>query len=131
MEWHHDCLMAPPERTALMPLNRAVWLLASTLLAAAAGCTSRTLPLPPPDVDPLPAPNAQGLVRVSGTAQEGASVGVLNDETMTGVIVTSTTQDCSRSCPWEAFVSAKVGDQLRIWQFFETNSSAERVVPDQ
>jgi hypothetical protein len=114
-----------------MPLKRAVWLLASLALAAATGCTSRTLPLPPPDVDPLPAPNAQGLVRVSGTAQEGASVGVLNDGTMTGVIVTSTADNCSRSCPWEAFVSAKAGDQLRIWQFFETNSSAERTVPDQ
>jgi hypothetical protein len=111
-----------------MPLNRVVWLLASSVLAACAGCTSRTLPLPPPDVDPIPAPNAQGLVRVSGTAQEGASIGVLR--TMTGVIVTSTADNCSRSCPWEAFVSAKAGDQLRIWQFFETNSSAERVVPE-
>lgn len=113
-----------------MPLTRPAWLFACALIGAGAGCTSRTLPLPPPVVDQVVAPNQQGLVLVSGHAQEGASVGVLNDSTMTGVIVTSTAQDCHRTCPWEAMVPAKSGDQLRIWQFFETSSSEERVVPE-
>jgi hypothetical protein len=94
-----------------------------------AGCTSRTLPLPPPDVDPLVAPNAQGLVLVSGTAQEGAAIGILNDSSMAGVIVTSPDKGCERSCRFEASIQARPGDALRIWQFFETTSSVDRVVP--
>ena len=112
-----------------MLLNRT-WLLVGALSCAAASCTSRTLPLPPPVVDPIPTPNAQGLVRVSGLAHENASVGVLNDTTMTGVIVTSPDSDCSSACTWEVLVPARSGDVLRIWQFFETNSSADRVVPE-
>lgn len=112
-----------------MPRTRT-WLLASALSCAAAGCTSRTLPLPPPVVDPVDAPNAQGLVRVSGHAHENASVGVLNDSTMTGVIITSPSTDCGRACPWEAEVPAKPGDVLRIWQFFETSSSKDIEVPE-
>jgi hypothetical protein len=104
--------------------------LAGALSCAAASCTSRTLPLPPPVVDSVPAPNAQGLVRVSGLAHENASVGVLNDSTMTGVIVTSPNSDCSRACQWEALVPARPGDVLRIWQFFETNNPEERLVPE-
>ena len=106
------------------------WLLASACLCAAAGCTSRTLPLPPPVVDRVAAPNAQGLVRVTGHAHEGAAVGVLNDMTMSGVIVTSPMSDCGNACPFEALVPADSGDSLRIWQFFETSSTAERVVPE-
>jgi hypothetical protein len=112
-----------------MPLNRT-WLLACALLGAAASCTSRTLPLPPPVVDDVAAPTPQGLVRVSGHAHENASVGVLNDSTMTGVIVTSPETNCNRVCPWEALVPASAGDQLRIWQFFETSGFVETTVPE-
>lgn len=124
----------PFTRTSSGPLpalrGAVGWLLTSALLCAASGCTSRTLPLPPPVVDPIAAPNPQGLVRVSGHAHENASVGVLNDTTMSGVIVTSASTDCGRACPWEALVPARSGDVLRIWQFFETSSSAELVVPE-
>ena len=113
-----------------MLLTHRRWLLASALLGAAAtGCTSRTLPLPPPVVEDVSAPNEQGLVQVSGYAQEGASVGVLNDMTMTGVIVTTTGEDCANTCPWQAMVPAKADDVLRIWQFFETSTAEERTVP--
>jgi hypothetical protein len=116
-----------------MPLNRTWPLfgaLLCALLCAAASCTSRTLPLPPPVVDDVFAPNAQGLVRVTGHAHENASVGVLNDSTMTGVIVTSPDVDCARVCTWEALVPARAGDQLRIWQFFETSGFVESTVPE-
>ena len=90
------------------------------LLAPLAACTSRTLPLPPPTIDSVVAPNDQGLALLKGTAQEGAAIGVMNDATLTGVIVTSPKMGCNRSCPFEALVQARSGDHLRVWQFFET-----------
>src|SRR5688572_22678001 len=114
-----------------MTRTRTGWITLPGLgLLALAACTSRTLPLPPPEVDSVSAPNAQRLVRVEGTAQEGASIGVVNDTTQTGVIVTSQVSDCNRSCPYTADVEAKAGDQLRIWQFFETSNPRERTVPE-
>lgn len=115
-----------------MPMTRTRegWIALLALgLQAAAGCTSRTLPLPPPEVDFVAAPNAQGLVLVRGTAQEGASVGLVNDRTQSGVIVTSTDFDCNRTCPYEALVAAEAGDPLRVWQFFETANPREVLVP--
>ena len=99
-------------------------------LGLVAGCTSRTLPLPPPTVDSIEAPNAQGLVLVTGSAQDGAAIGVLNERTNSGVIVTSNSDQCDRTCPFEATLAAEPGDPLRIWQFFETGSSLERYVPE-
>ena len=113
-----------------MTVTRTGWFALLALAAQALACTSRTVPLPPPDVDRVTAPNAQGLVLVTGTAQAGASIGVLNDATQTGVIVTSTDETCERTCPFEARIEAAVGDPLRIWQFFETSSSREVVVPE-
>jgi hypothetical protein len=99
-------------------------------LGAAPGCTSRTLPLPPPNVDSVAAPNPQGLSLVTGSAHEGASVGIVNDRTMTGVIVTSTETDCSSTCAFEARIEAEPGDSLRVWQFFETSGSRDVQVPE-
>jgi hypothetical protein len=98
-------------------------------LGLGASCTSRTLPLPPPEVDMVAAPNVQGLVLVRGMAQEGASIGVVNDATGTGVVVT-TESGCSRSCPFEAWVEAEPGDSLRVWQFFRTSSGRDVMVPE-
>jgi hypothetical protein len=115
-----------------MTRTRTGWiaLLALGAAAGAPACTSRTLPLPPPNVDSVASPNAQGLVLVRGSAQEGASVGVVNDRTMAGVIVTSADVDCSSTCAFEARVEAEPGDSLRVWQFFETSSSREVLVPE-
>jgi hypothetical protein len=93
------------------------------------GCTARTLPLPPPELDPLVAPNAQGLVRVAGTAQEGAAIGVLNEATNQGVIVTPSQSGCDRTCKFEALVAAHPGDSIRVWQFYETPASFSLKVP--
>ena len=106
------------------------WIAAAALGLLALGCVSRTLPLPPPDIDgPLALPNAQGLVLVRGTAQEGAAVGVMNDRTLTGVIVTPSETGCERSCAFEARVKAAPGDDIRVWQFFETSIPKQLPVP--
>jgi hypothetical protein len=94
-----------------------------------ASCTARTLPLPPPDLDPLVAPNAQGLVLVTGMSQEGAAVAVLNESTGNGVIVTSPMKGCDHACRFQASIAAKSGDTLRVWQFYETSSTRDLKVP--
>jgi hypothetical protein len=99
------------------------------LAPGALGCTSRTLPLPPPDVDELAAPNTQGLVMVRGTAHAGASVGVLNERSELGVIGTAADSDCDSACPFELEIPAKSGDPIRVWQFFTTPSSRDLKVP--
>jgi len=76
------------------------------------------------------APDADGFVVVEGRAREGASVGVLNDMTLEGTVVTS--QDdvgCASSCAFSARVEAASGDPIRVWQFFETENSVQREVP--
>jgi hypothetical protein len=106
---------------------------AALLLLAAAGlssgCTSRTVPLPPPSVQALSAPDEDGIVTVSGLCHERAAVAVINDATLTGVIVTSEENGCDSSCPFEARLAAESGDSLRVWQFFETKRSLDVVVP--
>lgn len=103
-------------------------LLSAALLGTSA-CTSRTLPLPPPIVQELSAPDMNGMVRVTGLCTEGASVGVMNDYTQEGTVVTSHEVNCDSSCPFEAMVRAEAGDPLRVWQFFETESSIHVTVP--
>jgi hypothetical protein len=108
------------------------WVAAGTFglsLLSLSACASRTLPLPPPDVDPLPAVSALGLVHVTGTAQAGASVGVMNDSTQRGVITTSSDGDCDSACPFEADVEARPNDSIRVWQFFDTPSGRNQRVP--
>jgi len=94
-----------------------------------ASCTSRTLPLPPPEVKSVTAPDSDGIVTVLGYALEGASVGVMNDNTQVGVITASEEKDCDNTCPWEARIRAEVGDPLRVWQFFETDGAKDITVP--
>lgn len=132
-------IKAPEETVSMLalrvlaaPLRRlaATAALAGLSLAlSAAGCTSRTLPLPPPDVDQLAAPNSQGLVMVRGTAHAGASVGVLNERSQSGVIGSAEDKDCDSACPFEIEIPAKAGDPMRVWQFFTTPSSRDLNVP--
>lgn len=93
------------------------------------GCTSRTLPLPPPEVTQVSPPDANGLVTVRGRARDGASIGVIDDMTATGTIVTSLEEGCGSACAFEAKLKAAPGDQLRVWQFYETEGSIETMVP--
>ena len=106
---------------------RAAYLAVVLLLLCS--CTSRTVPLPPPIVQSLSAPGADGMVRVRGLCHEGASVGVMNEATFEGVVTSSPERGCDSSCPWEARIRAEADDPIRVWQFFETESSLEVFVP--
>jgi hypothetical protein len=115
----------------LLPIaQRRLGLLA--LLAALAGpaCTSRTVPLPPPTIDSVSAVTSQGLTVVSGLCEEGASVGVLNERSERGVLLSSDETGCGNTCPFEAQLPAEPGDSLRIWQFRGTMNPAYETVPD-
>jgi hypothetical protein len=114
-------LVAGPRRRWCIPIGLG--------LALLGGCTSRTLPLPPPDVDPLVAPDSQGLVMVKGTAHAGASVGVLNGRTMKGTIGAADDTNCDSACPFALQIEAKSGDPIRVWQFYTTESSRDLQVP--
>jgi hypothetical protein len=93
------------------------------------GCTSRTTPLPPPEVTTVSKPSADGLVTVVGIALEGASVGVVNERTLEGTITTSPTDACKSVCMFTAKLAADSGDSLRVWQFFDTDGAQEVQVP--
>jgi hypothetical protein len=103
------------------------WLLGALLTAS---CASRTTPLPPPEVLSVSAPDASGLVSVTGYALEGAAVGVVNDATLIGVITSNDTPGCARTCMFHATVAAKSGDNLRVWQFFDIEGGQDAPVPD-
>jgi hypothetical protein len=98
-------------------------------LLQVANCTSRTTPLPPPVVNSVRSPDADGRVSLAGLALEGASIGVLNERTHLGVIATSSTADCDSACPFEATIAALSGDTLWVWQFFEAEGAQEVPVP--
>lgn len=114
----------------MVSMRRVCVGLALSVIALPLGaCVSRTLPLPPPDVEALSAVDEQGMVRVRGTAHQGASIGVLNDMTQSGVITTTSDTNCDSACPFEVTIAARAGDWIRVWQFYETPSSREQRVP--
>jgi len=98
-----------------------------TLIAPA--CTSRTTPLPPPEVNTVSHPSGAGDVTVVGLALEGASVAVVNERTLEGTITTPEQAGCSSVCEFRATLRADSGDALRVWQFFETEGGIEASVP--
>ena len=108
--------------------------LSCTLMIVAAlgwgGCTSRTTPLPPPEVTTVSKPSDDGMVTVVGIALEGASVGVVNDRTLAGTITTSATDSCKSVCMFTATLAADSGDSLRVWQFFDTEGGQDVQVPE-
>jgi len=102
------------------------------VLVSVAACTSRTTPLPPPipEVSSVSLPDDTGLVTVTGSALRGASVGVLNEATLAGVI-TTIKDDCPQNtCEFSAVLAADSGDSLRVWQFFEVDGAQEAQVPN-
>jgi hypothetical protein len=54
-----------------------VWVLGVALLAAATGCLSPTLPLPPPS-DPTVSSVSEGVVRLTGTVESESEVFALD-----------------------------------------------------
>lgn len=114
--------MRPSRR--LLPL-----LLFMAACAGTTSCTSRTTPLPPPEVSSVTRPDEAGLVTVTGLALDGASVGVVNERTLAGTITTSPSEGCRSVCEFSAKLAAESGDTLRVWQFFETESAQQVPVP--
>ena len=115
------------------PLSRRTrrlrWPLALAAMGVLAGCTSRTLPLPPPGDVGVTAPDASGLVLVTGRAFEGATIGVIVDTVdgdRYGVIGSVTEVGCDDKCPFEVEVGAQPGDDLIVWQFFQTEFTPHR-----
>jgi uncharacterized membrane protein len=101
-----------------------------SMLAAVGACTSRTTPLPPPSVSTVSRPNDVGQVTVLGQALSGASIGVINERTLEGVITTPDAKACPSTCEFKAMLAAEGGDTLRVWQFFETEGVHEVNVPE-
>lgn len=75
-------------------------------------------------------PDVDGVVTVTGYALQGASVGVVNERTLEGVIASTMDTSCDSTCPWEARLRAEAGDGLRVWQFFETDGAKDVRVPE-
>jgi len=105
-------------------------LLTVLVLGSTAACTSRTTPLPPPSVSTVSRPNDTGQVTVQGQALAGASIGVINERTLEGVITTPDDKECQSTCSFRAVLAAEGGDSLRVWQFFETEGIHEVTVPE-
>ena len=101
----------------------------AVIALVACGCTSRTTPLPPPEVNTVSRPTDVGDVTVVGLALEGASVAVINERTLSGTIVTPEQEGCASVCEFRAVLRAESGDALRVWQFFETAASIYTEVP--
>lgn len=95
--------------------------------AGSAGCGSTpTLPLPPP-VAIVGFPNAQGLVRVEGDANERAFVHVFNQDLDAG-----RTERADDLGHFVVDIEAAVGHTLVIWQEDDdglTGERLEQVVP--
>jgi hypothetical protein len=106
----------------------SLWAALSFALIAPA-CTSRTTPLPPPEVMNVGRPSDVGDVTVVGLALEGASVAVINERTLEGTITTPEQEGCTSVCEFRAVLRADSGDALRVWQFFETAASIHTEVP--
>jgi len=85
-------------------------LAASVALLAAIGCSTPTLPLPPPSAL-VEAPDAMGLVTVTGDVLPDAFVFCFNERTSQGVIVTA--DDTGR---FSLQIGGQSGDDLSVWQ---------------
>jgi hypothetical protein len=110
-------------------MRSTLYLLLIPCLVGASACTSRTTPLPPPSVTMVSRPSDAGQVTVLGLSLSGASIGVINERTLQGVITTPD-DTCKTTCEFRAVLAAESGDSLRVWQFFETEGIQEVSVPE-
>ena len=90
---------------------RFLLLAALGLLPFAGGCSTPTLPLPPPAALTATPPDADGLVTVEGEVIENAYVFCFNEITERGVI--GRADEMGR---FSLQVEASPGDQLSVWQ---------------
>ncbi|MBN8616666.1 MAG: hypothetical protein J0L92_39140 [Deltaproteobacteria bacterium] len=107
-------------------MSRALYAFAFALALCLAlplgGCYGPTLPLPPPTAL-VSAPDAMGVVELSGEALPDAYVLALNLDTDGGVI--------GRADPTGRYtmrVSAEVGNTIEVWQMTSMDGGQHRTV---
>ena len=106
-------------------LNAAILGLALAASVLAGGCTSPTLPLPPPSLSELRLDNDQ--VTVEGTATPGAMVFAYNRDLGKGAI-----DDADEPDGYFLLVmEGREGDLIVVWSQFDDQASPtiERIVP--
>ncbi len=84
-------------------------------LGCLASCAAPTLPLPPPNAIST-APDADGIVTISGDALEGSYVSALNERTDRGVI--GVADDMGH---FELQLGAEPGDTIDVWQHVDAD----------
>lgn len=117
--------MRPPPDSSRSATRVALALLAG-IAWASTGCTAGpTLPIPPPAVQALSVPDADGFVTVSGTASPDVFVGCINSETREGVIAPT---DADGRFSFR--IRADVGDTLLLFQLTDDGrgTPVERIV---
>ena len=119
----------PPSPRHSIALTLALLLAGTAAAGSSLGCAAPTLPLPPPTALVEAAPDADGLVTVTGQARAGAFVGCLNERTEIGVLVRTDLVTGMYSIR----IAAESRDVLTLWQFEGTEPGGQRqevVVPD-
>lgn len=108
--------MLPPSR---LSSSRRMLLLSLVGVVGVEGCLAPTLPLPPPDRPEVEGPDAQGSVRLTGTAPDtSAVVFALNNRTNQVV--------GQRTAPLEKYaltMLAQNGDGITFWYSVGTEQS--------
>lgn len=94
-----------------MLVRRSFLVLTALLLASFVACAAPTLPLPPPSALVEGPPDADSMVRISGSARESVFVFCLNERTEQGVITRS-----DESGAYTLQIRAEVDDTLTLWQ---------------
>ncbi len=100
---------------ALRPTGRRGFLGVSAMALLLASCATPTLPLPPPMVSAISAPE-NGLVRVEGQGLPDAWIMCVNNDTEEGIIGRS---DASGEFAFE--IRAESGHYLTVWQRVATD----------
>lgn len=100
-------------RRAFAQLALVVTIALSVLVLA---CAAPTLPLPPPTALST-APDAMGLVTVTGRVNADAYVFALNEDRGDGVIVSADATGL-----YSATLAAATGDTITCWQMIGTNT---------
>lgn len=100
--------------------SRRRFFLLAAIVAAAVGCASPTLPLPPPSQPEVSLEPGEPQATVAGDATPGALVMILNDDLGTGVIATAGRDGryvAKVDVKWTDASNAKLkANTLEIWQ---------------
>lgn len=102
--------------------SRALGLLGATLLAMD-GCSTPTLPLPPPSALVATPPDADGIVTVEGDVLDDAWVFIVNLRTERGVIVRA-----DEMGHFVARIEAEPGHYLDVWQLVGTDQGEHSAI---